>query len=136
MVVSKGSTPLQALGYYIPFITSFINNMRKIEREMIQAIIDGRSWSKANTRVKDEGDVQSIYLHDNKIAYIEKGQLFINHCGWKSVTSKSRLNALVKHYLGELSCIYQKNFDWFVKQTDNATGMYDTYEFPDGWLLV
>tara|TARA_X000001382_G_scaffold116835_1_gene96170 strand:+ start:254 stop:664 length:411 start_codon:yes stop_codon:yes gene_type:complete len=136
MVVSKGSIPLQALGNTFPFITSFINNMRKIEREMIQAIIDGRSWSKANTRVKYEGDVQSIYLHDNKIASIEKGQLFINHCGWKTVTTKSRLNALVKHYLGELSCIYQKNFDWFVKQTDNATGKYDTYEFPDGWLLV
>ena len=26
MVVSKGSIPLQALGYYIPFITSFIMN--------------------------------------------------------------------------------------------------------------
>ena len=51
-------------------------------------------------------------------------------------TTKSRLNALVKHYLGGLSCIYQKNFDWFIKQTDNATGMYDTYEFPDGWFLV
>ena len=103
---------------------------------MIQAIIDGRSWSKANTRVNNEGDVISIYLHDKKIASIEKGQLFINHCGWKTVTTKSRLNALVSHALGGMSFIYQKNCDWFVKQTDPATGMYDTYEFPDGWLLV
>ena len=66
--------------------------MRKIEREMIQAIIDRRNFSKANTRVvlhagdpskgEDRKDMR-VYLHGNWIAeYTQDGQLYINHCGW------------------------------------------------------
>ena len=120
--------------------------MRKIEREMIQAIIDRRNFSKANTRVvlhagdpskgEDRKDMR-VYLHGNWIAeYTQDGQLYINHCGWKTNTTKSRLNALVKHVLGEMSCIYQYNFEWFIKQTSNINGMYDEYSFEDGWNLV
>ena len=67
----------QAWGFTSLFITSFINNMRKIEREMIQAIIDRRCFSKANTRVvlhagdpskgEDRKDMR-VYLHGNWIA--------------------------------------------------------------------
>ena len=149
MVVSKGSTPLQALGYYIPFITSFINNMRKIEREMIQAIIDRRCFSKANTRVvlhagdpskgEDRKDMR-VYLHGNEIAkyYYNKDNtpLYINHCGWKTNTTKSRLNALIQHLEGGLSGIYQKNFEWIVKRVDNGDGSVHEYPMPDAWLLV
>ena len=143
MVVSKGSTPLQALGYCIPFITSFINNMRKIEREMIQAIIDRSHFSKANTKVQvhvpmgvDSRAEMRVYLHDNHIATYANEGLYINHQGWKTNTTKSRLNALIKFVLGDMSGIYQKNFNWFMKQVDNATGMYDEYEINDGWYLV
>ena len=113
---------------------------------MIQAIIDRRNFSKANTRVvlhagdpskgEDRKDMR-VYLHGNWIAeYTQDGQLNINHCGWKTNTTKSRLNALIKHVLGDMSGIYQKNFNWFMKQVDNATGMYDEYEINDGWYLV
>ena len=135
MVVSKGSIPLQALGYYIPFITSFINNMRKIEREMIQAIMELKdkrasffyrndSWSKANTLVKrgrnDVTDPSSeVYLHGNHIAtYFDDGRLIINHQGWITNTTKSRLNALITFVLGGLYGIYQKNYQWYYRIPD------------------
>ena len=117
---------------------------------MIQAIIDRKSFNKANTSVsigyagtmldhyKDA--YMSIKLHGNEIAQYyynkERTPLYINHCGWKTVTTKSRLNALIKFVLGEMSGIYQKQGRWFMKQVDNATGMYDTYEIPNAWLLV
>ena len=118
--------------------------MRKIEREMIQAIIDRRDWSKANTSVEvhPSSDIPTrktmyIKLHGNTIGqYDDDGTLLINHQGWKTVTTKSRLNALIKFVLGDMSGIYQKNFNWFMKQVDNATGMYDEYEINDGWYLV
>ena len=113
--------------------------MRKIEREMIQAIIDGRNWKKANTEVEAHpsgNNEMRVFLHGNNIASYKDGTLYINHCGWKTRTTKSRLNALVKHVLGEMSCIYQHNFEWFVKQTSNVNGMYDEYSFEDGWNLV
>ena len=125
--------------------------MRKIEREMIQAIIDRRSFNKANTSVSlytsstqmgcgldtDSASEMRVYLHGHHIAsYTDDGRLYINHQGWKTRTTKSRLNALIKFVLGELSCIYQHNFEWFVKQTSNVNGMYDEYSFEDGWNLV
>jgi len=125
--------------------------MRKIEREMIQAIIDRRSFNKANTSVSlyksatqmgcgldtDSASEMRVYLHGHHIAsYTDDGRLYINHQGWKTRTTKSRLNALVKHVLGDMSCIFQKNFEWFVKQTSNVNGMYDEYTFEDGWNLV
>ena len=120
---------------------------------MIQAIMElkgkpsshwnnNSGWSKANTLVRrgrnDVTDPSSeVYLHGNHIAtYFDDGRLYINNQGWKTVTTKSRLNALIKHVLGDMSGIYQKNFNWFMKQVDNATGMYDEYEINDGWYLV
>ena len=139
MVVSKGSIPLQALGYNIPFITSFINNMRKIEREMIQAIIDGRNWKKANTEVEAHpsgNNEMRVFLHGNNIASYKDGTLYINHCGWKTVTTKSRLNALISFVQGGLSGIYQKNFEWYMKRVSNSDGSVYEYSIPNAWLLV
>ena len=123
--------------------------MRKIEREMIQAIIDRRNFSKANTRVvlhagdpskgEDRKDMR-VYLHDNWIAeYTQDGQLNINHCGWKTVTTKSRLNALIQFVLGGTGHLGQSNFEWFLfKTTHVADDIFKTTStpIPNGWLLV
>ncbi len=117
---------------------------------MIQAIIDRKSFKKANTSVsigcagtmlKHYKDAyMSIKLHNNEIAKYyynrENTPLFINHCGWKTNTTKSRLNALIKFVLGDMSSLFQRNFDWFIKQTSPVNGMYDEYLFEDGWNLV
>ena len=64
--------------------------MRKIEREMIQAIIDQRSWSKANTRVdydKDSG-LSQVFLHGHNIAeygHKDMGRITSIHVMSKSV---------------------------------------------------
>ena len=119
--------------------------MRKIERQKLQAIVDNKDWSKDNTRVEYNGDLTdcdqaffSVYLHGHKIAvYYPKDQtLYINHCGWKTVTTKSRLNALISFVQGGLSGIYQKNFEWFVKRVDNGDGSVHEYPMPNAWLLV
>ena len=142
MVVSKGSTPLQALGYYIPFITSFINNMRKIEREMIQAIIDRRDWRKANTEVEIYPSHAEITLHGNEIGryYFHPSEddpsLEISHAHWKTNTTKSRLNALISFVAGGLSGIYQKNFNWYYKRVDAGSGQESVEEFNSLWLAV
>jgi len=126
--------------------------MRKIEREMIQAIIDRRCMNKANTKVVvHHGNMDSnaadyrkesvrVYLHDNWIAEYShdgtKSLLYINHQGWKTNTTKSRLNALISFVSGGLSGIYQKNFEWIVKRVDPGDGSVYEYPMPDAWLLV
>ena len=130
--------------------------MRKIEREMIQAIIDRRSYNKANTSVSlyksatqmgcgldtDSASEMRVYLHGNHIAsYTEDGRLYINHQGWKTRTTKSRLNALVKHVLGDLVGINQTHFEWYLNSTELIQTNPDRWgrkvtPIPDGWLLV
>jgi len=93
--------------------------MRKIERQMLQAIVDERShWSKDNTRVESTDGISSVYLHGHKIAEFEhrlNGKLWINNCGYETVTTKSRLNVLIDFVLGGIgNGIYQKNWNWFL----------------------
>ena len=83
--------------------------MRKIEREMIQAIIDNKDFSKANTRVEYEKDYRfNIYLHGHKIAiyYPQDMNLHLNNCGYATNTTKSRLNALIDFVFGGVSFVF------------------------------
>ena len=121
--------------------------MRKIEREMIQAIIERKDWHKANTSVEvhESSDIPTrktmyIKLHGHIIGqYDDDGTLLINHQGWKTVTTKSRLNALIQFVLGGTSRIGQRNFEWFLfKTTHVADDIFKTTStpIPNGWLTV
>ena len=110
--------------------------MRKIERQMLQAIVDDRPhWSKDNTRVELDEDkcCHNVYLHGHRIAcyYPSTMNLHINNCGYETNTTKSRLNALIKHVLGGTSGIYQHQLNWFLKKDKDVT------DFPSNeWVAV
>ncbi len=92
--------------------------MRKIEREMIQAIIERKeSWTLANTRVECSDYSARVYLHGHQIGsyWFDSMQLFIADRGWKTRTTKSRLNALIQFVYGGTASITQRQFNWFIK---------------------
>ena len=90
--------------------------MRKIERLMNDAITAGKDFKSGNTQVVTIEDVSFVYLHGNHIASVGNDFLQLFSGGWQSVTTKSRLNAiLVAHGLPDEK-IFQKNFQWFVSQ--------------------
>ena len=62
----------------------------------------------SNTKVVTENGVTSMFLFGNKIAEEKEGVLRITNAGWKSNTTKERLNAL------NGVSISQKNFVWFL----------------------
>jgi len=83
--------------------------MRKIEKDMIRAIMNGKNWSSANTTVLINGDDAEIYLHGHHIA-TAKGclplELEVNIdtlARFPTVTTKSRLRALGAN-------VYTRNF--------------------------
>lgn len=109
--------------------------MRKIERQMLQAIVDDRShWSKDNTRVELEDGITSIYLFGNKIAEYRgsDSSLKVNNCGYTTNTTKSRLNALIGFVAGLVdNGIFQRNWEWYIMING------DTHSFPDNtWVNV
>ena len=85
--------------------------MRKIEAQMVMAVRDQlngtrtKEWRSGNTCVRSVFDAQLgpvvvVELHGNEIAqFTNGGMLKITDAGWQTVTTKSRLNAL-------LSCFY------------------------------
>ena len=104
--------------------------MRKIERQMLQAIVDDREyWSKDNTRVELKDGIHSVWLHGHRIAEYEgkTSKLWVNNCGYETNTTKSRLNTLINFVCDPTkNGIFQKNWNWYLvrdgKQSDFPSG--------------
>ena len=108
-------------------ITTQENQMRKIERQMNQAIRSGNNFSSSNTTVKHCWDNEAdVYLHGNHIATVKSNSIIIKDGGWQSNTTKSRLNALLDEFSYGMR-VFQKNYEWFVSyknvKEDFVSGM-------------
>lgn len=74
--------------------------MRKIEKVMIQAINERKTWHGSNTSVSSIDDVNcAVFLHGNHIADVNSrtGFVMVNAytlAKWPTNTTKSRLRAL------------------------------------------
>ena len=92
--------------------------MRKIETQMNAAIAKGIDWKSGNTSVhfNSEEGVAIVRLHGNKIAEIGEGFITLFDGGWQSVTTKSRLNAILSENGLPGERVFAKSFDWFVQQ--------------------
>ena len=97
--------------------------MRKIEMEMNSAIRYRRNFSKANTPVrcfKTNGVTTDIdvFLHGNHIASLDTAthKLTIKDGGWQSVTTKSRLNALLDEFVPSMR-IFQNDWTWYISDS-------------------
>ena len=107
--------------------------MRKIEKQMNFAISNKGNWSKSNTTVEfnESTNCSTVKLHGHSIATYDHATaaLKISSCGWETVTTKSRLNAILQEV--KPGCgIFQKQFEWFVSFRDEVK------EFWDGMILI
>ena len=119
------------LSLFIPFIPFQI--MRKIERQMNEAILNRKDFFSSNTSVENyvnniTGVREAVVkLHGNHIATVGD-TLQICDAGWQTVTTKSRLNALCNEF-AEGCYVFQKNFDWFLGDADGNKIPFPTEEF-------
>ena len=110
--------------------------MRKIERQMLQALTDQTNWSGSNTSVTydPEFECSSVFLHGHKIAKYGHSDmsLSVNNCGYATNTTKSRLNVLINFVADPTkNGIHQKNWEWYIRLNG------DTHSFPDNeWVNV
>ena len=107
--------------------------MRKIEQQMNSALLRKANWASSNTTVRynELTNCSAILLHGHQIATLDHhtNALKLSSCGWQTVTTKSRLNALLSEF--KYGCkVFQKNFDWFVSYNNQ------TKDFFDGMILV
>ena len=106
--------------------------MRKIESQMNRAIVNKNDWSNSNTKVdyNSNTDCSSVYLHGNQIATVDHNTnaVKLSSCGWQSVTTKSRLNAILQEVITGAS-VFQRDFIWFLNYNNV------THDFNDGMIL-
>ena len=107
--------------------------MRQIEKQMNFALSNKGNWRKDNTEVEfnESTNCSTVKLHGHSIATFDHNlkAVKISSCGWETVTTKSRLNAIlseVKYGCG----VFQRKFDWFVSYRD------ETVSFFDGMILI
>ena len=107
--------------------------MRKIEQQMNRAIANRTDWSSSNTRVEynELTNCSQVLLHGHQIATLDHhtNALKLSSCGWQTVTTKSRLNAILSEVKYGCS-VFQKNWNWFVSFRGQ------TQDFVDGMILI
>ena len=94
--------------------------MRKIESEMNAAVLTRRNFNKANTSVTINDRIAEVRLHGNLIARVGDSFVQILDGGWQSVTTKSRLNALLSAVTND-GGVFQKDFTWYYNSSKVGT---------------
>jgi hypothetical protein len=97
--------------------------MKKITKQMALNLRNGVNRKDGNTQVNDN----ALYLHGNKIVdLLENKLLVLNSRGWRTNTTKERLNGVLEMF-GTPYKIYQKNFQWFLfnTETKQSTDFFD-----------
>ena len=115
------------------FTNSFNFPMRKLEKQMNFALPNKGNWAGSNTTVSynDSTNCSQVYLHGHQIATLDHNTnaLKLDSCGYESVTTKSRLNAILEEV--KWGCrVFQKNWNWFVSYNGTTT------DFIDGMILL
>ena len=115
--------------------------MRKIERQMCDAIKENRNWKSGNTEVcySDDYGTSRVYLHDNLIAIVSDTDVEVFDGGWQSVTTKSRLNAICTEFCIDGEGIFQKDFVWNVRKfvgAINGQSKFVTETFQSGYVFA
>ena len=107
--------------------------MRQIEQNLINAIRERKkAWSQDNTTISynENTETYDVFLHGNKIASIDydNREVRLSSCGWRTSTTKSRLNAILTALRAD-SGIRQIRNRWQICTNDHNKH----YNFHDGF---
>ena len=96
--------------------------MRLIEKNMVSAVKARQTKSFDNTLVqyvKENPRIVTVFLHGNRIADVVFSMMVddvvgitLYACGWQTMTTKSRLNALLDSF--GFCRVVQKKGEWFI----------------------
>ena len=104
--------------------------MRKIETQMNDAIANDKNWSGGNTTVATENGVSFVYLHGNKIAEVDEDSVTVFDGGWRTNTTKSRLNAIINRFCDPFTDgVHQSQYEWFIRDNEQVQSFVNGYTF-------
>ena len=77
---------------------------------------------------QNENGLTAIRYHSTEVVQFDGDIIYLNSGGWRSVTTKLRMNQASQQY-GLGYSVYQRNFEWFVDYNG------ETLKFADGMFL-
>lgn len=113
--------------------------MRKIEKQMLQALMERKNMHISNTEVQchtvphpfDKEDTIldhcDVYLFGNLIATVHPDSVTVTNCGYRTATTKSRLHVILREFCG--ACLSQNNFEWYITTPDDVIPMQDRVNY-------
>ena len=112
--------------------------MRKIEEQMNRAVRTQSNWSNSNSQVtfNESTNCSQVYLHGHQIAVYDHNTnaVKLSSCGYETVTTKSRLNALLEEFKYGAK-VFQKNWNWFIRYNGQTQSFWDGVIILDGIAL-
>ena len=112
--------------------------MRKLEKQMNFALSNKSNWAGSNTTVcyNENTNCSSVLLHGHQIATLDhhSNALKLSSCGYQTVTTKSRLNALLSEF--KYGCrVFQKQWDWYLQNVNQTVDFWDDMILCQGEIL-
>lgn len=101
--------------------------MRQITKNAVNAFYNKENFNSSNTVIEHlkepHTETTFFYLFGNCIATLSKDKLYITNCGYRTNTTKERLNGILERFGFR---IYQRDFKWYIagheqKEFYNAT---------------
>lgn len=103
--------------------------MRKVTEKAAQAFANGQTMASGNTKVMGGDSNFIVTLYGNVIATREGSKVILTDSGWRTATTKERLN-------GILSTLFTEKYRYGIV-THNKEWIINTYERQsDGSYLV
>src|SRR5687768_6876320 len=91
--------------------------MRKVTIKAAEALRNGENMVSSNTRVHSDGGVMELFGNTIAICDHKERKLTLRDCGYKTATTKERLNGILSEFSSEWR-IYQMAGKWYY--TDGA----------------
>ena len=105
--------------------------MKQTKKEMLQGIEDkvqsSRIFGNNTLRIIYKDGTEAIRFHNTDILSVKDGVVTLNSGGWKTNTTKDRINQYLNHFDVPFY-IQQRNHQWFIAQGI----FYDGMQFKNG----
>ena len=112
--------------------------MRKIESQMNRAVVNKNDWSNSNTKVdyNSNTNCSTVVLHRTAIAVYDHNTqaLKLNTGGWQTVTTKSRLYAILQGLIAGAS-VFQRDFMWYLNYNNVTHHLIDVMILVNGEVV-
>ena len=83
---------------------------------------------KGNTKVTEADGMTCVKLHNTIVVRFNASEVILNSGGWKTVTTKARMNQAANEYNLPYQ-VYQDKGEWYVNVLDK------TFTFQDGMII-